>query len=167
MSATVTSIHSARDRAELAALRQTAGMPACPKCGNNRQVWRNQITGLITCHRAYCHTVLERSEGTASAQRINSQPESLTGDPLLLHRIDGQQLTDNRAVQVPGAIEQRQCAPGMCQGLPTCNDHACQGHPCNDVPTSERDGPLLAKVLLVYTGALTLCGLAAWQWLSR
>lgn len=34
-------------------------MPPCPKCGNNRQVWRNQITGLITCHRAYCDTVVE------------------------------------------------------------------------------------------------------------
>ena len=42
-----------------AALQQTAGMPPCPKCGNNRQVWRNQISGLITCHRAYCDTVVE------------------------------------------------------------------------------------------------------------
>lgn len=42
-----------------AALLQTAGMPPCPKCGNNRQVWRNQITGLVTCHRAYCDTVVE------------------------------------------------------------------------------------------------------------
>lgn len=107
------------------------------------------------------------SEGTASAQRINSQRDSLTGDPLLLHRIDAQQLTTAPLAEVHGRIQQRQCSPGMCQGLPTCNDHACQGHPCNDVPTSERDGPLLAKVLLAYTGALTLCGLAAWQWLSR
>lgn len=45
--------------AEAAALQQTAGMPPCPKCGNNRQVWRNQITGLVTCHRAYCDTVVE------------------------------------------------------------------------------------------------------------
>jgi hypothetical protein len=29
-------------------------MPPCPHCGNNRQVWINQITGLLTCHRAYC-----------------------------------------------------------------------------------------------------------------
>jgi len=36
-------------------------MPVCPKCGNNRQVWENQITGKITCHRAYCHTVIEEN----------------------------------------------------------------------------------------------------------
>lgn len=33
--------------------------PACPKCGNNRQVWVNQITKVLTCHRAYCHTEIE------------------------------------------------------------------------------------------------------------
>jgi len=30
--------------------------PPCPRCGNNRQVWVNQITGKITCHRVNCHT---------------------------------------------------------------------------------------------------------------
>jgi hypothetical protein len=30
--------------------------PNCPKCGDNRQVWTNQITGKKTCHRLYCHT---------------------------------------------------------------------------------------------------------------
>lgn len=38
------------------------GMPDCPKCGNNRQVWRNQITNKLTCHRAYCNTVIEEME---------------------------------------------------------------------------------------------------------
>jgi anaerobic ribonucleoside-triphosphate reductase len=33
--------------------------PICPKCGNNRQVWVNQITGVITCHRAYCDTEIK------------------------------------------------------------------------------------------------------------
>jgi hypothetical protein len=33
--------------------------PDCPKCGNNRQVWRNQITDKITCHRANCQTEIE------------------------------------------------------------------------------------------------------------
>jgi len=33
--------------------------PDCPKCGNNRQVWNNQITGLKTCHRVNCHTVIQ------------------------------------------------------------------------------------------------------------
>ncbi len=35
-----------------------ADAPKCPKCGNNRQVWVNQITGLLTCHRMFCHTVI-------------------------------------------------------------------------------------------------------------
>jgi hypothetical protein len=30
--------------------------PDCPRCGNNRQVWVNQLTGVMTCHRAGCHT---------------------------------------------------------------------------------------------------------------
>lgn len=30
---------------------------------------------------------------------------------------------------VPGSFEQRQCAPGVCQGLPTCSDEHCEGHP--------------------------------------
>ena len=34
-------------------------VPSCPRCGNNRQVWANQITGKMTCHRAGCHTELE------------------------------------------------------------------------------------------------------------
>lgn len=34
------------------------GMPNCPKCGNNRQVWKNQISGKLQCHRAYCDTVV-------------------------------------------------------------------------------------------------------------
>lgn len=54
----LTDLDSAQ-RADATALQQTAGMPACPKCGNNRQVWVNQITGLITCHRAHCDTVVE------------------------------------------------------------------------------------------------------------
>lgn len=33
--------------------------PICPKCGNDRQVWRNQISGLWTCHRAHCDTEIE------------------------------------------------------------------------------------------------------------
>lgn len=108
------------------------------------------------------------SEGTASAQRINNTSgQSLTGDPLLLHRIDAHQLTTAPLAQVPGRIEQRQCAPGLCQGLPTCSDVHCEGHPANEVRPEERDGPLTARVVLVYFATLALCGLAAWQWLTR
>lgn len=174
MTASVTSIHKARDRAELAALRQTAGMPACPKCGNNRQVWRNQITGLITCHRAYCHTVLERSEGTASAQRINhTSGQSLTGDPLLLHRIDAHQLTTAPLAEVPGRIEQRQCAPGLCQGLAGCRDVFCEGHPANAPTEADRDPVALRWFLVGYCTFIGACLLAIanadgiYHWLTR
>ena len=33
--------------------------PNCPRCGNSHQVWRNQISGKWTCHRAYCNTVIK------------------------------------------------------------------------------------------------------------
>jgi hypothetical protein len=29
--------------------------PICPNCGNNRQVWVNQITKKLTCHRFGCN----------------------------------------------------------------------------------------------------------------
>lgn len=44
-------------------------MPDCPKCGNNRQVWKNQITGKLTCHRAFCHTVIKKDPNTPSGER--------------------------------------------------------------------------------------------------
>lgn len=30
-------------------------LPICSICGNNRQVWTNQITGKLTCHRYGCN----------------------------------------------------------------------------------------------------------------
>ena len=86
------------------------------------------------------------SEGTESARRINDpQRASLTPEPLLLaterlHRVDASQLQTPVRI-VNGPVEQRQCRPGMCEGLPTCGDHACQGHPGNEVRPEERDGP--------------------------
>ena len=29
----------------------------CPNCGNNRQVWRNQLTHKLTCHRVGCNNL--------------------------------------------------------------------------------------------------------------
>lgn len=29
----------------------------CPNCGNNRQVWVNQITNKLTCHRVGCNNL--------------------------------------------------------------------------------------------------------------
>ncbi len=33
--------------------------PECPACGNNRQVWREQFTGVWRCHRAGCDREIE------------------------------------------------------------------------------------------------------------
>lgn len=52
-------------------------MPDCPKCGNNRQVWKNQITGKLTCHRAFCHTVINDNPNTGSHRP--SEPEANEG----------------------------------------------------------------------------------------
>lgn len=45
-------------QARVKELEAAAAKTTCPKCGDNRQVWINQITGLLTCHRAGCHTVI-------------------------------------------------------------------------------------------------------------
>ena len=37
----------------------TKPFPSCPSCGNNRQVWVNQITNRLTCHRAFCHKEID------------------------------------------------------------------------------------------------------------
>ena len=37
--------------------------PSCPNCGNDRQVWINQITKKLTCHRVGCNN-LELIRGT-------------------------------------------------------------------------------------------------------
>ncbi len=47
--------------ADLQSLEQTEKIfPPCPICGNNRQVWVNQLSGLITCHRAGCNQPIEK-----------------------------------------------------------------------------------------------------------
>lgn len=106
------------------------------------------------------------SEGTASARRLNGPQSGLTADPLRLHRVDASQMQAPLHI-VHGDVEQRQCRPGMCQGLPTCNDHNCEGHPANDVHPEERAGPMTLKVLAGYAAVLALCAWSTWQWLSR
>lgn len=59
-------LDSPADGVAAAAAQGDQEPPACPKCGNNRQVWRNQISGLLTCHRAHCDTVLEVASGSAA-----------------------------------------------------------------------------------------------------
>jgi hypothetical protein len=54
-----------------------------------------------------------------------------------------------------GAVEQRtQCRPGVCEGLHTCDDRACQGHPDNEVTEDERDATLTRWVLAIYAAIL-------------
>ena len=38
-------------------------LPTCPGCGSNSQVWRNQITGALTCHRLGCHSSVNQFPG--------------------------------------------------------------------------------------------------------
>lgn len=42
--------------------QQGDGVRACPICGNSRQVWVNENTGLVTCHRAWCGKVINEGE---------------------------------------------------------------------------------------------------------
>lgn len=106
---------------------------------------------------------------SATVARIKPRPAqcaSLTPEPLLLHRVDASQLQTPVRI-VHGPVEQRQCRPGLCQGLPTCKDVHCEGHPANDVRADERDAPMTRKVLAGYAAVLALCALCTWQWLSR
>jgi ribosomal protein S27AE len=50
------------------ALAQPVQEPTCPKCGNNRQVWTNQITGHKTCHRVGCTWAQPEQEPVAWEQ---------------------------------------------------------------------------------------------------
>lgn len=42
--------------------REVLKFPACPKCGNNSQVWINQISGTLKCHRAECYVDISAAE---------------------------------------------------------------------------------------------------------
>ena len=74
---------------------------------------------------------------------------------------------------VPGSFEQRQCAPGMCQGLPTCSDVHCEGHPINEPTPAQRDPVSLRWFLVGYGSFIAACLLAIanadsiYHWLTR
>lgn len=55
---------------------------------------------------------------------------------------------------VTGRVEQRQCAPGMCQGLRTCSDVHCEGHPVNEVQPHERNAKATRRFWLTYIAGL-------------
>jgi hypothetical protein len=93
---------------------------------------------------------------------------SLTADPLLLnterlHRVDASQLTEAPVHVVHGAVEQRQCRPGLCEGLRTCKDRQCQGHPCNDSDghTPQPQTPGESRSLLGWLAAIVVFCLMA------
>lgn len=120
---------------------------------------------------------INRSAGQHLRAVRSTATPSMTPEPLLLnterlHRVDASQLPHGTGV----SLGHCRTDMGICMGHPECADHHCQGHPCNDVddgfdvPESERDGPLLLKVLAGYALFLLGCGWSAWQliqWLSR
>lgn len=44
---------------------------ACPRCGSSAQVWPNQLTGKLTCHRAGCHVELPPNDQALPARGNN------------------------------------------------------------------------------------------------
>jgi uncharacterized protein with PIN domain len=52
--------------------------PACPSCGNNRQVWTNQITGRKTCHRFGCTWPQPAQEPRNFCSRCGKRTADLT-----------------------------------------------------------------------------------------
>ena len=70
-----------------------------------------------------------------------------------VHRID----TDGLRAPIsmaPGHVEQRQCRPGYCEGLPTCKDVHCEGHPVNEVQPHERNAQATRRFWLTYIAGL-------------
>ena len=55
--------------------RSLNGLGQCPKCGSEKQVWRNQITNKITCHRYGCHVVIPnaKNEGLDAPERTQDE----------------------------------------------------------------------------------------------
>lgn len=56
--------------------------PVCPNCGNNRQVWINQFTGLWTCHRIWCQRLGEVKAEPTDTDRLRWLCETLGFDEL-------------------------------------------------------------------------------------
>lgn len=81
--------------------------------------------------------------------------QSLTHEHLLLHRVDASQLQAPLRI-VHGPIEQRRCRPGMCDGLATCTDFCCEGHPANDVQPHERDASTTRRFWLAYAAGVVV-----------
>jgi hypothetical protein len=51
--------------------KQKQSDPVCPQCLTSSQVWVNQITGKLTCHRVGCHIAIEKEKNNATnASRV-------------------------------------------------------------------------------------------------
>lgn len=85
--------------------------------------------------------------------------------------------TPNPLPHVPGPTQARhsftRCRPGLCEGLPTCSDHHCEGHPCNAPTEADRDPVALRWFLVGYCTFIGACLLAIanadslYVWLTR
>lgn len=64
------------------ALAQTTP-PVCPNCGNNRQVWTNQLTGRMTCHRIWCQHLGEVKAAPTDTDRLRWLCQALEFDGLM------------------------------------------------------------------------------------
>lgn len=42
--------------------REKQAETVCPKCNSSTQVWVNQITGKLTCHRVGCHIAIDKEK---------------------------------------------------------------------------------------------------------
>ena len=40
----------------------------CPRCGSSAQVWPNQLTGKLTCHRVGCHLELPLNDPSSATR---------------------------------------------------------------------------------------------------
>jgi hypothetical protein len=82
--------------------------PICPKCSSSSQVWGNQITGLLTCHRYGCEPQPSLQE--ARKPRIRRMGgkwhvvgESKLGSPMKHNRLATEfcAMLNNTAVEYP------------------------------------------------------------------
>jgi ribosomal protein L37AE/L43A len=79
--------------------------PVCPQCGTASQVWKNQITGLWTCHRLGCepHREIVRPE---PIEKVTSP--ATAEDAEIASSIAQRNQAEGAAIQVPACTIVRQ-----------------------------------------------------------
>lgn len=84
--------------------------PDCPRCGNNRQVWTNQISGEKTCHRVDCHMAVAQAPNAQQAEPygnpMSERAAKLAADPVRGPRIEAlrEKLAQQAEAQEPVAV---------------------------------------------------------------